>query len=286
MFIRTFLILLIFLNSSAFSADVKDKLLDKSSGKIAEYVSNLIPGEGQTEVSIDLRENHSADFSILAVREIEEYTDGNLFTQFSLSKTEQNNDDRIVANLGLGKRMLSDDKHMMSGINAFLDYDDAGNARASLGAEAKNVVLDFSANYYQGLDNAKDEKVLDGYDLSLTSQIPYLHWADAFVSSYKWKGIDRDDIEGTKLGSEMFLTSTLSLELAYDNKDKKGLEDEWYANLQFFYPPRKGATAQDGISNLMWKEEKDMSDQLLTKVKRQKKIMIEFKGSGTISRLD
>ena len=284
--IRIILILLIFSISPAFSADVKDKLLDKSSGKIAEYVSNLIPGEGQTEVSIDLRENHSADFSILAVREVEEYTDGNLFAQFSLSKTEQNNDDRIVANLGLGKRILSDDKLMMSGINAFLDYDDAGNARASLGAEAKNVVLDFSANYYQGLDNAKDEKVLDGYDLSLSSQIPYLHWADAFVSSYKWKGIDRDDVEGTKLGSEMFLTSTLSLELAYDNKDKKGLEDEWYANLQFFYPPRKGATAQDGISNLMWKEEKDMSDQLLTKVKRQKKIMIEFKGSGTISRLD
>ena len=93
-------------------------------------------------------------------------------------------------------------------------------------------------------------------------------------------------IEGTKLGSEMFLTSTLSLELAYDNKDKKGLEDEWYANLQFFYPPRKGATAQDGISNLMWKEEKDMSQELLTKVKRNNKIMVEFKGSSTISRAD
>ena len=28
----------------------------------------------------------------------------------------------------------------------------------------------------------------------------------------------------------------------------------------------------------MWKEEKNMSDQLLTKVKRQNKIMVEFEG--------
>ena len=28
------------------------------------------------------------------------------------------------------------------------------------------------------------EKVLDGYDLRLASQIPYLHWADIFLNSY------------------------------------------------------------------------------------------------------
>ena len=37
---------------------------------VTEYISNLIPGEGDTELSIDLRENHSADFSILLVREL------------------------------------------------------------------------------------------------------------------------------------------------------------------------------------------------------------------------
>ena len=49
---------------------------------------------------------------------------------------------------------------------------------------------------------------------------------------------------------------------------------------------RDGATAQDGISDTMWREEKDMSGQLLTKVKRQNKIMIEFKGSSQITRTD
>jgi len=175
---------------------------------------------------------------------------------------------------------------MMTGINAFLDFDDAENVRASLGVEARNAVLEFSSNYYLGIADATDEKVLDGYDLRLASQIPYLHWADVFVNSYAWKGEDRDDIEGTKLGSEMYLSPTFSLEVAFDDKDKAGLEDEWYAKLQFVYPPRDGATAQDGISDTMWREEKDMTGKLLTKVKRQNKIMIEFKGTSRITRTD
>ena len=256
------------------------------SKKISDQISKIIPGDGYTETSVDLRENNSPDFSILAVRELEKYDNGNFFTQFSLFSTEQNNDDRIVGNLGFGKRTLSDDKFMMTGINAFLDFDDAENVRASLGVEARNAVLEFSSNYYLGIADATDEKVLDGYDLRLASQIPYLHWADVFVNSYAWQGEDRDDLEGTKLGSEMYLSPTFSLEVAFDDKDKAGIEDEWYAKLQFVYPPRDGATAQDGISDTMWREEKDMSGQLLTKVKRQNKIMIEFKGSSQITRTD
>ena len=256
------------------------------SKKISDQISKIIPGDGYTETSVDLRENNSPDFSILAVRELEKYDNGNFFTQFSLFSTEQNNDDRIVGNLGFGKRTLSDDKFMMTGINAFLDFDDAENVRASLGVEARNAVLEFSSNYYLGIADATDEKVLDGYDLRLASQIPYLHWADVFVNSYAWQGEDRDDIEGTKLGSEMYLSPTFSLEVAFDDKDKAGLEDEWYAKLQFVYPPREGATAQDGISDTMWREEKDMTGKLLTKVKRQNKIMIEFKGSSQITRTD
>jgi hypothetical protein len=36
----------------------------------------------------------------------------------------------------------------------------------------------------------------------------------------------------------------------------------------------------------MWVEKKDMTDQLLTKVRRQNKIMVEMSGAATISRLD
>ena len=281
LFIKSLLIFsALILNS--YSADISSNI----SKKISDYVSEIVPGDGYTETSIDLRENHKPDFSILAVRELEKNDNGNFFTQFSLFNTEKNNRERIVGNLGFGKRTLSDDKLMMTGFNGFLDLDDSGNARASLGLEARNAVLEFSSNYYLGIADAEDEKVLDGYDLRLASQIPYLHWADAFVNSYAWQGEDRDDIKGTKLGSEMYLSPTFSLEVAFDDKDKAGLEDEWYAKLQFVYPPRDGATAQDGISDTMWREEKDMTGKLLTKVKRQNKIMIEFKGTSSITRAD
>ena len=257
------------------------------SSKVSKYVSNLIPGEGDTEVSIDLRENNKPDYSILAVREIQKTEDGNFFTQFSFFNTEKNNDERLVGNLGFGKRMLSDDKTMMTGFNAFIDYDDIGNARSSLGLEARNAVLEFGYNYYFGIDDGTDEKVLDGYDLRLASQIPYMHWADIFINAYEWEGRDRDDIKGTKIGSELLLNPNLNLELAYDDKDKAGLKDEWYAKIMFIHPPRTGPSLQDGfLSSDTWKEEKNMSGELLTKVKRNNKIVVEFKGLSTISRTD
>ena len=76
------------------------------SNKVSEFVSNLIPGDGDTEVSIDLRENNKPDYSILGVREIQKNENGNFFTQFSFFNTEKNNDERIVGNLGFGKRLL------------------------------------------------------------------------------------------------------------------------------------------------------------------------------------
>ena len=116
--------------------------------------------------------------------------------------------------------MLSNENTLMTGFNAFLDYDDNGNARSSLGIEARSAVLDFGYNYYFGLGDGTDEKVLDGYDLNLSSQVPYMHWADVFVNAYEWFGRDRAGIRGTKLGSELLLNPNLNLELAFDDKDK------------------------------------------------------------------
>ena len=274
---KKFLIVIIslFFLTSASNADV-----------ISEYISNLIPGDGDTEVSIDLRENYSPDYSILMVRELSSDTNENTFTQLSLFNTEKNSDDRIVANLGLGKRFLSQDKFSMTGINAFVDYDDEGNLRSSIGFEMRNAVLNFAFNNYFGLDDADGERVLDGYDMRLASQIPYVHWADLFVNSYSWEGEKRNDVDGLMVGSELFLSPNLNFEIAYDDKDRGGLDDEYYVKLMFVHPPRNGPTLSDGVSDDMWRKQTDMSDQMLTKVKRNNKIFVEFNGNATISRTD
>ncbi|MDC3000327.1 inverse autotransporter beta domain-containing protein [Candidatus Pelagibacter sp.] len=257
-----------------------------SANAISDYFSNLIPGDGDTELSIDLRENHSPDYSLLLVRELDGETNKNTFTQLSLFNTEKNFEDRNVLNFGVGKRFLSDDKFSLTGLNAFLDYDDEGNLRSSIGLEIRNAVLDFSFNNYFALDHADGEKVLDGYDLRLASQIPYVHWADIFINSYSWDGVKRDDVEGLMYGTEMLLSPNINLEIAFDDKDKAGLDDEYYAKIMFVHPPRNTASISDGISSDMWRAQKDMSDEMLTKVKRNNKIMVEFSGSASIVRAD
>ena len=273
------IILYLFLTSMV-NADV--------SKNVSEYVSNLIPGNGHTEVSIDLRENNKPDYSILGVREILEIDSGNIFTQFSLFNTEQNNSERIIGNLGIGSRKLLNNDTLMIGMNAFIDQDfNESHKRGSFGFEVRNSVLDFNGNMYRSLQDTTKEIILDGWDYRLAGQVPYVHWSKIFINSYEWDGVLREDIKGMKIGSEMVLTPISILELAYDDKDKKGLEDEWYAKIQFIYPPKNnGPTALDGISDLAWKESKDMSGELLSKVQRNNKIMIEFKGSSTISRTD
>ena len=257
-----------------------------SANAISDYFSNLIPGDGDTELSIDLRENYSADYSLLLVRELDGETSKNTFTQLSLFNTEKDSKDRNVLNFGVGKRFLSDDKFSLTGLNAFLDYDDEGNLRSSIGLEVRNAVLDFSFNNYFALDDADGEKVLDGYDLRLASQIPYIHWADIFINSYSWEGEKRNDVDGLMIGSELSLSPNLNFEIAYDDKDRAGLDDEYYVKLMFVYPPRNGPTLSDGISDDMWRKQTDMSDQMLTKVKRNNKIFVEFNGNATISRTD
>ncbi len=281
------IILICFIASSS-NADVVGNTLDKASEKISEYTSGLIPGEGYTETSIDLRENSKPDYSILAVRELLKLDSGNIFTQFSLFNTEQANEEKIIGNFGLGIRKLSNDNNTLAGFNAFIDNDfSETNRRASIGFELRNSVLDFHTNVYQGLHDSQDERVLDGWEYRLAGQVPYLHWSKIFINHYEWDGVLRDDIKGTKMGSEIILTKSLNLEVAYDDKDKKGLEDEWYAKIQLVHPPRNdGPTAMDGVSQVAWKENKDMSGELLSKVKRNNKIMIEFKGTATISRTD
>jgi len=292
--IYTVLVVILF-NLNAHALDFANKIEKNKAEKLDEYVSNLtkyiinsIPGEGISEVSINLRENYKPDFSILGTRELKKLNNGNYFMQFSLNSTEKLNDERYTGNLGFGTRRLSDDKNLLTGLNLFFDYDDEENARGSVGVEVKNAVLQFTSNYYKKIDNGTEfEKVLDGYDIQLTSQVPYLHWANMFVNTYKWYGVERDDVEGRKYGSELSLTPSLNLEIVYDDKRLKGLKDEYYARLSYIYPPRTtGPTALDGVSRIIWEEEKDMSDELLTKVKRNNRIFVEYTGSAIVSRMD
>ena len=289
---KLLVLLYLFIVLTPSNADQLDEVLTNLSEEVSGLAGKLIPGEGYTEISINLRENgYSPDFSILGVREVAPIQDGKVFTQFSLFNTEagtQGGDDRIIGNFGLGVRKLTQDNTLMIGVNNFYDYSVyEEHARTSLGIEARAAVLELTANRYIRLgDRYNSETVLDGWDYGLASQIPHLHWAKAFVNGYEWEGVKRTDVRGIKYGSEMTLTPHLSFELAFDDKDRKALQDEWYSKINFIHPGVEGPSALDGISDVAWKENRDMTSELLSKVKRSNKIFVEFKATSTISRTD
>ena len=292
-----FITTILFLNSSNSlkASELGEAIINKTSEKVSEYVLGWIPGEGHTEFSFDLREESKPQFHILAVRELSKTETGNIFNQFSAkltegvnSNTHGNDNDRLMLNYGIGKRFLLDDSNLIIGINNFYDYDFwTTNARTSFGFEAKGPVTDVSINRYIPLSQSgSKELVMSGWDYKIASQVPYAHWAKIFINGYIWEGIDRNNVEGQKWGTEALLNSNLNLEIAYDNKHNSGLEDAWYAHLEYVYPPKKGPTALDGFSAEMWNTKKNMSDELLSKVERSNVIMIEFKGSSKITRTD
>ncbi len=267
---------------------------DNISKSVSNFVNNIIPGEGITETSIDLSDSDedSINFSILALREINTSEFENFFTQFSFMNQEINDNNRLVGNIGLGYRSLSDDKSMIFGSNIFYDTDILnGHHRLSFGLEAKAEILDFNLNIYQSLSNQVvvdniDEKVMDGYELSLSSQIPYMPWSKFNFTDYEWeKEKAIRDTSGDIYGLEVYLSPTLSLEAKHDNSSNSNVDDENSLSLTFIYPPDENRnTLRNGFLATEAFEKRDMSSEMKKKVRRNNKIVLETQGSIIITK--
>jgi len=277
------IILSLFITTVA-NADVASQALNK----VSEKISNLIPGEGITEVSLDYNDgdDDQINFSILGVRDIEKTNSSNFFTQFSLMNSEVNGTNRIFTNIGLGNRVLTDNKSMMLGTNLFFDTDlFEKHKRASLGIEAKAHMLDLNLNFYEALSNTitvdkTDEKVLSGHEFGISSQIPYMPWAKVNYTDYLWEKDQASvDTEGKIYSLEMQVSPSISIEGSFDESGNTGVDDETSFRITFIYPPKENEpSAQDGLSNVAF-EKRDMSKELSKKVRRNNKIVLETQGT-------
>ena len=253
---------------------------------VSEFFSNLIPGEGLTEASIQINEEDNPDLEILALRDIESTNNSNLFTQFSIHTQETNGYDRLIGNLGFGYRKLSEDKSSMMGINVFLDNDfNAGHQRGSVGFELKGANLDLTANSYHKISNMEtykdtEEQVLSGYTINLASQLPYTPWAKIDWQNYAWENEKASgDSEGNSIALQAYLTPSIQLEFKNDMSDNSGVDDEFTSKLTYTYPPREdGKSMQDGFSNVAFEKE-NVQKKLKEKVERNNNLTVEVQGS-------
>ncbi len=261
------------------------------SQKLSNFLDGLIPGEGVTDVSIQVHEEDNPDIEILTNRSLDKTDDSNRFIQMSLHTQDTNNKDRLITNLGYGYRELSDDNSFMYGANAFIDIESEGHMRASLGLEAKGKILDLNANFYEAISGTEnidgmDEEVLSGYQFNLTTQMPYMPWSTLNIQNYYFENIKAsNDTEGNKISLEMNLTPTLQFDISQDFSDTTGVDDETDFKLSLRYPPTENKpNLQDGfISNIAF-EKANMKDKLVQKVRRDNNLTVEIQGAVILTK--
>ena len=260
-----------------------------SAKDLSEFFSNIVPGEGVTEAEVGLSaaDDGEPSINLLMLRNIDKTDSSNLFTQFSLQSQDVGQKDlRYIGNLGFGYRILNEDSSLMLGTNVFYDRDlENKHERGSVGFEARGGNLEASVNFYEGISSQdtvdkRKEQSLGGYDLNISSQIPYMPWARFNYTSYEWDAdLATVNTKGKKYSSEFNLTSSLIFEFEYDESGNTGGDDISSSKILFVYPPRdNNPTISTGISSEAFTYA-NVSDKLSSKVKRKNKLVIETQGA-------
>ncbi len=269
-------------------ADTRNDIINKLSDKVSSFVENTLGGD--TEFSLEFPEDDDVELEILKFKELDSSENQNSFSQFSLHTQEVNDDTRFILNLGYGQRYISSDKSMITGMNAFIDYDTEGHARTSLGVEAKAPILELTGNYYLGLSGVETidgtkEKVLDGYELNLSSQLPFMPWTRLNFQNYDFEKDKASENTGGNLVSlEMNLSPSIQFEASINFIDTTGVDDENSFKIMYYNPPRNKTSLQDGFLSASAFEKGDVETKMKDKVKRRNAMTIEVQGAVILTK--
>ena len=268
--------------------DTSNDVINKLSDKISSIVEGALGGD--TEFSLEFPENDDVELELLKFKELDSSETQNSFSQLSIHTQEVNDDTRYILNLGYGQRYISSDKSMITGINGFIDYDTEGHARTSLGFEAKAPILEFTGNYYLGLSGTEkiggvNEKVLDGYELNLSSQLPYMPWTRINIQNYDFEKEKASENTGGNLVSlEMNLSPSIQFEVSKNFIDTTGVDDEENYKLMYYNPPRNKSSLQDGLISANAFEKGDVEAKMKDKVRRRNAMTIEVQGAVVLTK--
>ena len=283
-------LVIFFISFNVYAGDeekLKKGIIEKFTSGLSSSISNILDGEGDTKVQIDMGEDYHPEFSIVTVRPISKHHSNDAtFIQLQLNEQKIRGSGRLSTNVGIGYRKLSDSKDSITGANVFVDYDEEGNTRASVGLELRSSSFELLANYYQAISGGKTvgsftERTLDGTEISAVGQVPYLPWANVVASHYEWEANKNSkNSKGDKISLEMSLTPNFVAEVGYDDNNISGSNN--FAKVMFVYPARETPTAStDFISDTVFVQI-DMSSELLSIVRRSNKQIIESEGTGVV----
>tara|TARA_B100001093_G_scaffold501731_1_gene553783 strand:- start:1545 stop:2414 length:870 start_codon:yes stop_codon:yes gene_type:complete len=252
-------------------AEIKNRLTSNVSSYLNDTLGNMFP---TAEVSLSSGKSNQVTGSILVVKPLDILTDRNdiFFTQGSLFLS---GDKRQTINLGFGHRRLLNEDKLLIGYNVFYDHElDYDHQRASIGIEAITSVGALRANQYYALSswktgtNNNQERALYGNDIELGMPLPYLPWANFYLRSFQWEGVDgMSDQKGDEMSLEAKF-SDFNLEVGKRSNDGVASDTE-FINLTWTCCNNKTKVQRtENAYNLT-----SVTNQKYTKVRRQNLIV-------------
>ena len=250
--------------------------------KFFSSIESFLDGKFEnTDISIKSTEETKPEISIETFKPLIEDENGLSFFQGSLFAHDGS---RETINLGFGKRIFSDDNNVIYGLNAFYDHEfDYDHSRVSLGGEIKSSFLELNHNQYFSNSDSRSgkngiaEEVLDGYDLELGLQVPYIPSATIYTKTFEFDANGGNDFEGMEYSTKLEVpNSGIIVEAGHTDYDNHN--DEWFFKLNFSIS--KVNKDRSFISDEMF-EKVDITDQKYEKVRRDN-IMVKSGADFTV----
>ena len=260
---------------------LKDEIIDKTIQKFEDGFNSFFTN---TELTIEGRTAADPNFTLLTINPISENdAEGNL-SFFQGSIIRQNNRDTL--NLGIGYRQLSDDKKWIYGINAFHDYENTyGHSRWSIGTELRSSAFEVNANKYFAISGAKigrngnTERALDGYEIEVGGQVPYVPSAKIFAKQWKWEGYQTSDTKGKTYSLQINAPIAPNITLEAGTKDFDTGTDVDFVNLTYHIAFGGDVSQQDNVIPSLIADQafntSSMKNKMLEKVRRKNQIVIQ-----------
>ncbi len=236
------------------------------------------------EIEASKQGSQNPIFSILTVQPLyqSEGKVDTVFTQLRFAGQSRFGEDRYTTNAGLGYRRLAFDNMALFGVNGFYDYEAPyDHARVGLGAEARTSVAELNTNLYRAVSGKAvvgpgiTERPLNGGDVELGVQVPYLPWAKVFGKEFLYKSVDAPkDIVGQTYSAQITPLPYMRMEGGV-TRDNTNATD---AFLKLSFSLAFGADGNSAASKIVADRPYEMAsmvDHTLDKVRRENTIAVE-----------
>lgn len=194
----------------------------------AMYGAKGKPWMRRTTLSFQFQEGWKPLSSVETVQPLGHYDDKSRHVWFTQQCISRAPDSGTTLNVGVGYRRISKDDRRLYGAHLFYDHRFLRHHdRLSGGLEYMSGESEFRFNWY---GSASDERVLDanlhtlervanGYTLEYGKTFKNARWARIYVEGYHWNQERQDDKNGLRVGSELQLTSRVSVDMGYNKPE-------------------------------------------------------------------